>query len=95
MWHMVTMKRRVIYMSDTEWSAITEVARNHGQTTSALIREKVGLLPRDGWHETPGEKAAHDFGESAAELENSLNEVGHAFQRRDFRPAPKPSQKGK
>jgi hypothetical protein len=88
MWHMTTMKRRVIYMSDTEWSALREVAGKHDQTVSSLIRERVGLLPRDGWDETPIEKATRDFGEIAAETENSMIDLAHAVRGDRFNSQP-------
>lgn len=89
------MKRRVIYMSDTEWASLSEVARTHSQTISSLIRERVGLLPRDGWHETPPEKASRDLGEAAAEAENAMSDLGRAVKTARVNPKRLPPYAGR
>jgi hypothetical protein len=78
---MGTYKRRVIYMSDTEWSALDSEAHDRRTTISAVIRHAVHL------RDHPGDQAWSKANQTVPLAEREVTNSG--FRSRPFTPVPK------
>lgn len=99
MHRMATMKRRVIYVSDAEWADWQWVANGDGVSVSELIR--TAMLDETALDDEPlpprGPRQRSDLNGPTGDLSDVLGTVAvnASTGRPAFRPAPKPSQKGK
>lgn len=87
----MAVKRRVIWLTDADWSAIGELASAEGLTVSALIRDRLGQhateLERAVVADKPWERTVV-YDERRVTTDAQLREVA-GFNTRPFTPVPK------
>lgn len=93
----MAVKRRVIWLSDEDWAEISQEAKRAGKTISVYLHSAVTVERHDAYKtEISGAafpRPAIDSAEQITRTERFL--AGDPDPYREFRPVPKPSQKGK